>query len=238
MDYRLIVLTHGYNTTLNETLASYAQWVRPLPVEAVLVYDGPTDFTPSIAGITEHWKYVTTRGPVGFCKTAARGWHEAAKESVDKVFWLENDFAFNRPVDLNVIGAVMDENPDVAQMALYRDACNPEEVAHGGYLTIPSRKDAYVPRATAIEVTERTGIDDYESYVEEMPWFEHTQYWTTNPSLIRRDVIAEFDWPVVERCEGKFGFTVKAGRPGTTFGVWGDGTEWVHHIGTRDGFGY
>ena len=63
---------------------------------------------------------------------------------------------------------------------------------------------------------------------------------TTNPSLMRRQFMAENPWPAEydQRCEGLFGIDLR--ERGYSFGAWGSGEPWVRHLGRRDrsGWGY
>lgn len=236
MDYRLVVLTHGDNATLARSLMSFLQHVRPKPARAVLIHDGPDLNYARIgnapAAVLDTWDtVVTTGGPLGFCGATARAWAQAVAPGPDYVFWLEHDFTFNRTVDLEAIAEVLDQNPSLAQMALLRQPVNSDEIAAGGY--IQQRPDYYVPRTTPVPF-----FDGTDAWEEETPWFEHRGYWTTNPSLFARKPLEGRTWPLEPQCEGMFGSQLLADRPDTTFGIWGDGDEWIHHIGKRDGFGY
>lgn len=235
MDYRLVVLTHGDNATLARTLMSFLRHARPKPAHMVLVHDGmDLDFVRvgnAPAAITDHLDVVTTSGPLGFCGATARAWEHAVAPGSEYVFWLEHDFVFTRNVDLAVIAEVLDANPALAQMALLRQPVNSDEIAAGGYLK--QRPNYYTPRTTAVPM-----FDLEDAWEEEMPWWEHRSYWTTNPSLFRREPLEARTWPLAAQCEGLFGAQLLADRPDTSFGVWGDGQPWIEHIGKRDGFGY
>jgi hypothetical protein len=118
----------------------------------------------------------------------------------------------------------MELEPSIAQMALYRNPVNEGELEYGGYLKVPGRP--YEARVT----------DGHH-------WVEHDLYWTTNPSLFRRETAALNPWPRVEQCEGHFAFMLKdraltEGGSGPKFGVWGDGHPQVRHVGIRSGHGY
>ncbi len=233
MDYRLVILTHGDSATLEETLWSFLRNVKPLPSEAVLVYDGK-DFDFTRAGdapyaITDQWTLVETGGPRGFGGATARAWAYAAVDpGPEFVFWLEHDFTFNWPVHLDPIARILNEFPSLAQMALLRQPVSADEIKHGGYLNIPSRLDMYVPQETLL----RFKIDD--DYVNEsVDWFQHNAYWTTNPSLFKRQICVDHKWrPDIPNSEGHFGIELLRERPDTTFGVW------IEHTGIRDGKGY
>lgn len=142
----------------------------------------------------------------------------------DHVLWLENDFTLLRNVDLREIAAVLDSNTELSQMSLMRDAVNEAEKLAGGLFE--SRPGEYEHRTTVMD----------EGHTVE--WMLQRSYViTTNPALMRRQFMADNPWPdYPSNCEGKFGFDVRA--RGFAAGVWGDGSPWCRHTGTRTGRGY
>lgn len=213
MKYRLIVITHDGPRTaklLASTLRAFAEFVTPAPTDAVLVEDG----APKPMTVWRARRLNTgTDGPVGFCKTAAAAWAEAAQPGVDFVYWLEHDFLHTRPVDLSDLAGLLLDQPYLAQVSLMRGPENRQEIAAGSVRA--AMADAF----------------------EEMPgWLEHDVYWTTNPALFRRAIPESNGWPDGPECEGKL--TIKLRERGFSFAVWGDGEPWVEHVGQRTGFGY
>lgn len=236
--YRLVVLTHGDSAPLPDTINSFAAMVLPWPTSTVVVYDGqdnpdsPTALREIERVTRDRLSVRLTNSHVGFCAATELAWNAASEDGPDWIFWLEHDFTFNRPVDLSALAAVMDAEPQVTQMALLRQPVSDAEVEIGGYLNTPHRD--YQPRETAIYHLGADPADDFDI----ADWFEHRDYWTTNPSLFRRQLAVDLAWPTSPQCEGHFGFAVRAAIPGASFGVWGDGAEWVTHTGVRDGKGY
>lgn len=220
MRYRLIVVTHGGEETremLGDTLASFAEMVTPSPAERVLIEDGPPK--------QMRWRgaRLASSRPLGFCKTAEMAWMTAATAGVSWNFWLEHDFRFARPVDLEEMAEVLALNPEVAQMSLMRQPVNLLEIERGGVVGI--EPDAFVPRISSTEKRNRN------------VWLEHGRYWTTNPSLFHQSIPAEVPWPEVgSECEGHL--TIALRQAGYSFGIWGEGEPWVEHVGERTGFGY
>jgi len=153
----------------------------------------PVDFTE---GMKAMWGYLRKR---------AKG---------DYVFQTEDDFVYERPVDLRQLIAALADDEGLAQMALLRDACYPDERETGGILGWP------MPAFTFRE-----------------GWFEHRQFFTLNPSLFRSS-LTRHPWPGGRHSETTFGrqlFNDKRVRAA----FWGAGEEWVRHIGVvRAGEGY
>lgn len=225
MNYRLIVLTHGDSATLAETLRSFEEFVTPSPTSAFMHVDGPSLNAPHTNAYTVTnrtsfpWEAVSRSPARGFCEATRRAWEAAAEGDHEFVFWLEHDFVFRRPVHLPRLASVLDRNPGLAQMALMRQPVNASEIAAGS--VVLSRQGQFLQQ----------GGSGGESQ-----WMLHRSYWTTNPSLFRRDLAAAHPWPEGGSCEGRFGLTLA--DAGYSFGMWGSGEAWVEHVGERDGFGY
>lgn len=237
MRYRLVLVTDGREGLLERTLDSFLHRVTPQPSSVVCVDDSAdriygTYLEDLLPGAFPEGVVIASHPRrLGFCDAVATGWKYAAGEGLigleddafnndfEYVYWLEDDFLHSRGVDLRELAFILDREPHVAQMALYRNPVNREEVAAGGYMNV--FPEAYARRGDGAT-----------------RWWETERCFTTNPSLFRRTLAAEHSWPTERFCEGLFGFQLREQRPGTTFGIWGDGTTWVEHIGVRAGKGY
>lgn len=222
MNYALAFLTqHGREYEAAETLASFERAVTPKPVVAVCHTDGPGVSNPPFLYESMGWISSHATKQEGFCRATATLWNAVAglDTVVDWVFWLEDDFRFIRAIDLLDIAHVMTEEPALAQMAFMRQPCNTDEVRAGSYIAV--NPDAYRKKGSG-----------------NVAWFEHSHHWTTNPSLIKREVIAAHAWPENTYCEGYFGSQIQRDRSGTSFGIWGVGDPWIEHFGVRRGSGY
>lgn len=224
MNYALAFLTsRGREREAAQTLASFERAVSPRPSVALCHIDGDAATPPFLYDTDQGWLVSQSQKQEGFCSATGKLWDQAAALwQVDWVFWLEDDFEFVRAVDLIDVAHVMSQEPHVAQMALMRQPCNEDEHRAGGYMQL--NPDAYERRGAGAVV-----------------WFEHQHHWTTNPSLIRRDVMASHSWlgRYEDYCEGRFGIQLLRDRPGTTYGIWGAGDQpWVNHFGVRQGKGY
>lgn len=223
MRYALVVVTHGHAPHLDEAVAAFAEHVTPAPHELLCVVDGHGRMPP--AEPLGPWEGTFLNQPSGFCVAARAAWQLAAGCRSDYVFWLENDFLVRRPVALDAIAGVLELRahaetlPPLAQVALLRQPVNGREVAAGGL--VAADPEDFTARVTSAGE----------------PWLEHARFWTTNPSLFPASLARDVAWPVGPYCEGKLGVGLVAA--GWRFGLWGDGGEaWVHHVGTRTGFGY
>lgn len=226
MRYCLVITTDGRPGVLERTLEAFDRRVKPKPAEAVIVDDsGDPAYHRYLEALVNDrgagWCALFHRDRQGFCRTVADAWEQAAHADSPWIYWLEDDFEHVRTVDLHDLAFVLEREPQVAQMVLYRNPVGDEEIAAGGYLRIPGR--GYELRGGG----------------SGKPWFEHRGYWSTTPSLFRRLIPGHYPWPgFADSCEGKFGFILRGARPTTTFGVWGAGDPWVIHHGERSGVGY
>ena len=140
---------------------------------------------------------------------------EAAWKQVDTgfVFHLEDDFTFNRPVPVEEICEALSRREYMAQICLLRQPWNDEEKAAGG-----------IVQATP------------NAFIQREHWIEHRRCFSTNPCVYRADIVAK-GWPQTKHSEGIF--THRLLDDGYWFAYWGQGEEWVHHIGDeRVGIGY
>lgn len=175
-------------------------------------------------------------GRQGFGGAIAHAWKTVVLNSpATHLFHLEDDFTFNRDVDLDDIAYVLDTHRYLAQMALRRQPWNDAEKAAGGVVelipTAFSDQSTFRPKEGAA-----VGFDP-----QLLMWLEHREFWTTNPSLIRVEHILNNPWPNVPQSEGRYTLALKDYDPDLRFGYWGhrDSGEWVHHIGDqRVGTGY
>jgi hypothetical protein len=196
------------------------------------MYDdtGDTQYREALAQTYPEFTHINAGPRQGFGGAIANAWSQVYRFShADHVFHLEGDFTFNRDVDLGAMRQTLVDHPDLAHMALRRQAWAPEEIAAGG--VVEMHPDAYTD--VFVDVLDRS-------------WLEHRLFFTTNPSLIRMSLIRR-GWPDVPQSERRFTeYLLREGTPEVPgeqvrFGYWGSRTDepWVHHIGTeRIGKGY
>jgi hypothetical protein len=227
-------------SSLDATLASFRANVTPEPEQTYLYCDG------LFATLRHGWEARRHRDRVdllsspvqrGFCSATATLWQWAVEPGVDYVFWLEHDFVLLRPLDLRPLAVVLDADRRLAQMALVRGPVSPDEVAAGGL--VASRPGEFVPREPyPSDILGSLCAGPGAGVEMRATWLEHRSYFTTNPSLMRRDFMVEH--PLLDdgdpACEGRYGIGLR--DAGFTFGAWGDGEPWVDHVGVRSGHGY
>ena len=218
----LIVLTDGRQHCLSRTMASLFAAVDLYHVtERHIINDCPD---PAFgewlrqyerSGFTIHPPEAQRRGFGGAIRKA---WSVVGDNPW--IFHLEDDFMFNRKVDLVSLCRVLEANPHLVQLVMRRNAWSPEEIAAGGLLEM--WPDEYVERQMG----------------EDLSWVEHTLYFSTNPSVYRRSLLS-VGWPDGTNSERKFTDRLltdgspEVGPDDVRFAFWGKRADdpLVTHIG-------
>ena len=210
----VVVLTNGRRDTLAKTLHSAGQMLRGPVGRCVVVADRCRPDVP--AG----WDVERVSGG-DYTKAVRAAIDTAVASGQPWVFFCEDDFTFNEPVDLTAMQTILDANPHVAQLTLLRQPWYPEEVAAGGVI------EAYP--------------DWQDSFAQRAGWIEHRAYWSMNPMLTRRSFLAAHPWPPKPGSERRFSQGLFAGEADTTVGIVGQigDPPRCTHIGVdRAGSGY
>jgi len=221
----VVFLTNGRRECLEKALASFDEKVTPAPdVSLVKVVDDSGDPTyrawlrevfgsASLVSVGEH--------ALGYNAAMLKIWELA--RSYDYVFMIEDDFVFNREVDLADLIDALDDDEDLAQIVLLRQAWFGNEVKAGGLIP------ALIEMGKNFKIR-HTNMGTYLS---------HRATWSTNPNLFRGGTwVEEHPWPIGDGSEYRFGQELFATEPDTVCAYWGNGEEYVTHIGERKGFGY
>lgn len=225
----LLVMTDGRRDCIAQTIPSFLDRVdRPDLLAELVIHDDSGD--PGYGGWLLDtfgplgFRVVSTPGRSGFGGAIRSAWtHLRAETTSPFVFHLEDDFIFQRTVPIFDMAEVLAHHPHLVQMALRRQPWNAEEQAAGGIVEM--------------HPTDYVDAQGYGGH----QWLEHRRNFTTNPTLYRRALIDEFEWPTGTESEGHFGFRVLERRDVEPFAYWGarDSGEWCHHIGRdRVGTGY
>lgn len=209
----VIVLTAGRQEYLIQTLASFSERVRgPIRHRTIQDDSGDEDFGFWLKETYPEWEVITTRGKSGFTEAIRSVWAYEQRRAVSPspyIFHLEEDFTFDRDVDLIEMIRVLESDEKLAQIALLRGPFFPPEHAAGSIINEDPK--AYTPRS-----------------IGRIKWLEHTKFFTTNPSLYRRRLL-RLGWPRVRNSETVY--TRQLVRRGYHFGYLGEGEAWVSHIG-------
>lgn len=234
----LLVFTDGRDH-LGDTLASAREHLKGDIWQTVIVDDSGNAATHRQL-VTDYEQPGTVvmswRARKGFGGSIAAAWQILADlpSYPPWVFHLEDDFLFNQDVDLHELTALMRYQPDLAQIALRRQAWNDVEKAAGGVIQL--QPDAYTQRHA--QVPFEVDVSPFR-WVVDVDWIEHRLYFTTNPCLYPRALCAR-GWPTLPQSEGVFTHRLLE-DPALRFALWGkiEDDPWVEHIGhERVGTGY
>ena len=220
MSICILVMTDGRDY-VHDTLASIDDSLIGDVTHRVIHDDsGDGDHRARLAESWPGWEVIGGRRS-GFGGAIRRAWAHVRTLRVDHVWHHEDDFTLNRPVDLDDIAEVLDDQRHLVQMALRRQPWNPEERAAGG----------------VVELNPSDYCDVRDDLGRE--WLEHRRFFTTNPSMYRRQ-LCDREWPTGANSEGRFSAALFADTD-VWSALWGprDSGEWVTHIGNeRVGRGY
>lgn len=224
LKFALITLTDGRGKYLADTIRSAEERVVCRWEHRIMVDDsldaGYHQMLQDTYG--DRFRIIRADHKLGFGGAIRAAWATVRLTNATHIFHLEDDFTFNRFVPLNQMAHTLDAHRELVQLALLRQPWSREEKKAGGVWQ--TKPDFF--------------RQDHDSDLN-TSWLSHRQFFTTNPSLYRRELIDEFDWPRGDQSEGRFGIAVKEAHPDWRFGYWGEGEEWVTHIGAkRIGTGY
>lgn len=218
----LLVMTDGRRDCIERTIASADENLHG-PIGTRLIHDDSGDlaYTGWLRQTFPDWRVVATPQRSGFGGAIRSAWSTLRRGDDAFVFHLEDDFTFNRPVDLSAMASVLLTRPYLVQLVLRRQPWNDEERAAGGI--VEQHPDDYDEQSSRIGT-----------------WLEHRRFFSTNPSLYRRSLIDAHDWPQGAESEGHFTHRLLS-DPDLRFAFWGarEDDPWVTHIGReRVGTGY
>lgn len=211
----LVVLTTGKRDTLAAAIASAEESLGGPIGRRLICVDGSPARARSVAQRFPGWDMEQIRGGE-YAKAVAAALERALGSGQPYIFFLEDDFTFNEPIDLCEMQALI-ERYDLVQLSLMRQPWYEPEIEAGG--VIAADPDAF---------TQRDGF------------VEHAAYWTMNPMLTRRSLLAEHHWPQGRNSERRFGDSVFA-DPRVRAGILGsiEDSPRVEHIGrVQAGRGY
>lgn len=216
-------MTDGRKELIAQTIPSFLENASYPPTYAYIFDDsGDSDY--------QKWLFETFNFDVvyddhrkGFAGAVRGAWKflsQLPTHFPEFIVHLEDDFLFNRQVDIQAMIDVLESRPYLKQMALRRQPWNVQEKAAGG--VVEHRRREFT------EVTDGPHT-----------WLEHRCFFTCNPSIYRRS-LTSMGWPLGSRSEWRLTKQLLQKRD-TRFGYFGgfDSGEACFHIGNeRKGKGY
>ena len=226
----VLVITDGRRPYLDACVRSLAEKVTG-DVTEWWMWDDTGDhlYRRSLQRAYPRWRHINGGPRQGFGGAIRGAWHTLLTQSTAKwIFHVEGDFIFPGYLFLNDLATVLEQRPHLMQMALCRQPWSRQEHEAGG--VVECWPDSY------------RDMQDDNGY----HWLEHRLFWTTNPSLYRRELTV-WGWPQGARSEAEFHRRLlqhgALGVPGDRvhYGYWGKRGQHVltEHIGQeRAGCGY
>lgn len=226
--FAMIVMTDGRKDCILRSVASMGNLSGLISRRIIHDDSGDCGYREWLRQEFRDWELVVTPGRLGFggaVRSARRHLREHTTEPF--ILWTEDDFTFDRSVDLGSVADVLTLHPWLAQMVLRRQAWNEDEKAAGG-------------------IVEQHPLDYEDHSCCDAEWLEHRRFWSTNPSVFRRPLL-DVEWPEGGASEGHHTSRLLAGgfdgipAAAARFAFWGrrDDGPWVTHIGhERRGTGY
>ncbi len=216
-----VVITDGRRECIVKTVPSIEAMVGPFAERVICDDSGDPDYAGWLAQTFPGWR-VMSHPRLGHGAAVRFAMSAAAAMEVDWVFWSEDDIVYERRIDVGKMVAVMEAEADLKQMVIKRQAWFPSEIEAGGM----------IERFDPVLFTEHS--DNGSS------WIEHRQFFSLNPHLISRDILAAIRWPDVPNSEHHFSRRLFR-NPRAKVGLWGSKSDdpWVTHVGLeRIGIGY
>lgn len=219
-DIHLMVITDGRGDCLERTVRAADKMLKG-PIGSMHIIDDSMDrffgewLRRHFMGFDVH----SFGRKLGFGGAIQAGWSLVPTDATH-VFHLEDDFVIRTEIDLGRLVALLEEEPQLAQVVLKRQAWNDQEKAAGGI--VECWPDQFTEHSSSVG-----------------PWTAHRLFFSTNPSLYRFELL-ERGWPDGDGSERTFTDELLA-DPELVFGFWGAkfAPPIVEHIGLhRAGTGY
>lgn len=175
------VIGNGRKALLDKTLASLKENVNYPFLNKIMINDtGRTGYALQLEEqYAGEWHIISHQFNEGLSGSIRSLWAAARLYDVDYIFHVEEDFTFNRPIDIESLIDIIDLNEDkIAQIALKRQPCNPAEIEAGGFMQ--QDPDSYSLYHSSYK----------NNHVFREAWFvTHRNFFTLNPCLYPRWVI-------------------------------------------------
>lgn len=190
----VLIFTDGRKECFSSTFQSFKENVTAKKINHKIIIDDSND--PDYAfwldtNYQHEVDYIEHHGKrLGFGGTIRDTWQNLDKISgtYDYIFHLEDDFIFNRPVNLDDLILILKKNPSMAQVSLLRQPWNQNEIDAGGVWQ--QWPDHFIEESI-------NGPNGKLHYLNHKEWF------STNPSVYPKWV-ASLGWPEGSDSEGRF----------------------------------
>jgi hypothetical protein len=211
----LVVITDGRQACIEQTINRFNEVINYSFFEKLIINDsGDPRYHDFLINRFPDFNVVSHEQRRGLAGAVQSAWASVNPE-VDYVFHLEDDFVFNKSIDINHMAFLLRTNPQLVQMALVRASVNPPEEAVGGFV-----------------------FQHLEDYSQKEDYFQHGRLFTLNPCLYPMSTI-NMGWPD-HGGESEFTTKVHSIDKDYRFGFYGNiyDEPLVTHIGGRRSEGW
>lgn len=186
----LIVTTNGRQEYISRTIDSWRELINDNVNKKVIIDDsGDPSYRRWLAETFEDFEVFPLGEERTGYKTLLKTWSCDLDFDSEYVLVLEDDFLLLENINVEYILNVLDQNPDMLQMTLKRQAWSQGEIAAGGLVE---------------------ALYDGQNFIQSDGWFKHRMFFTTNPSFIKIDRFRDIARPIYEEnpqllAEGELG---------------------------------
>jgi hypothetical protein len=211
----LVVITDGRQSCIEQTIDRFNEVINYHFFEKLIINDsGDYRYHQFLVNKFPGFDVVSHEKRRGLAGAVQSAW-ESVNPEVDYVLHLEDDFLFEKSIDIDHMASLLKENSDLVQMALVRASVNPPEEEVGGFV-----------------------FQHLEDYHQKDDYFEHSRLFTLNPCLYPMSTV-KMGWPD-HGGESEFTAKVHSINQDYKFGFYGQiyDKPLVTHIGGRRSEGW
>ena len=211
----LVVITDGRQSCIEQTIDRFNEVINYSFFEKLIINDsGDPRYHDFLINRFPDFNVVSHEQRRGLAGAVQSAWASVNPE-VDYVFHLEDDFLFNKSIDIAHMAFLLRQNPQLVQMALVRASVNPPEEAVGGFV-----------------------FQHLADYSQKEDYFQHGRLFTLNPCLYPMSTV-KMGWPD-HGGESEFTTKVHSIDKDYRFGFYGNiyDEPLVTHIGGRRSEGW
>jgi len=186
----LLITTNGRKEYIVPTINSWKNFIDENVFRKIIIDDsGSLEYREWLKDTFPDFEIIAL-GPInmGF-SFLMKSWLVDLEFTSEYLLLLEDDFVLLEKIDTSKIFDILENNKNIIQLALKRQAWSHEEVIAGGMI-------------------ER--IFNGHNFTQKDGWFEHREFFTTNPSFIDIERLRSYSKPIYEKIdylitEGEFG---------------------------------
>lgn len=211
----LVVITDGRQSCIEQTINRFDQVIKYNFFEKLIINDsGDFRYHQFLLNRFPTFEVISHEKRRGLAGAVQSAWKSVDPET-DYILHLEDDFLFEKSVDIDHMASLLKQNPHLVQMALVRAAVNPPEEEVGGFV-----------------------FQNLDDYFQKKEYFEHGRLFTLNPCLYPISTV-KMGWPD-HGGESEFTTKVHSLNKNYRFGFYGQihDKPLVTHIGGRRSEGW